>query len=659
MTVSEGGATLRGPVAGSVKIEWQPLHLLATGAADKRALRLQSRGRIEGLPMAWAEAFGSNTALAELGVSGDLVFDGSWDIDAGDALRARARLARRSGDIRVQAGETAMVTRIESHGTGTASERTMNAAGGGRAPSTPAGLREAELVVEADNERVRAALNWDSARAGQVRVVAQTQLQQRDGGWRWAPQAPLEGRVTARLPNLGVWSMLAPPGWRIDGSLEADATLSGTRTDPRWNGRLHADDLSLRAAVEGLDLRGGKLRATLAGDRLEIDELLLYGGRASSVRIAGRSGNVSTAQSEARGDGGTLSARGVLDWGGASGAEPAGLRLNVQVQFNQLRLLVRSDRQVALSGELRLRLEDRQLIVRGDLKVDRAVIILPDETAPALGRDVVVHSAAKEAEARRAAERVAARGELRATRPETAKPPDVAVTLDLGQDFAVQGRGITTRLEGKLEIRGTGLDSPPRITGEIRTVKGQYRAYGQQLDVESGVIRFNGPFDNPALDILAIRPNIAQRAGVRIIGSAQSPRVRLYSEPALPDAETLSWVVLGRSAAGGGAESAVMQQAALALLGGLGGDNSGGTFASRLGLDEIGVKGPGSDGDVRGAAITMGKRLSQDFYVTYERSLSGALGTLYIFYDLTRRLTLRGQAGEKSGIDLIYTIKYD
>ena len=102
------------------------------------------------------------------------------------------------------------------------------------------------------------------------------------------------------------------------------------------------------------------------------------------------------------------------------------------------------------------------------------------------------------------------------------------------------------------------------------------------------------------------------------------------------------------------------QQAALALLSGLGrSSGSGGGLASRFGLDEIGFKGPGSGGDVRNAAITLGKRLSQDFYVTYESSLAGTLGTLFIFYDLTRRLTLRGQAGQVSGVDLIYTIKYD
>ena len=86
---------------------------------------------------------------------------------------------------------------------------------------------------------------------------------------------------------------------------------------------------------------------------------------------------------------------------------------------------------------------------------------------------------------------------------------------------------------------------------------------------------------------------------------AQSPRVRLYSEPALSDAETLSWVVLGRASATSGGESIVLQQAALAVLGGLGKGGTGGGLASRFGLDEMGFKGPGSGGDLRESAVTL------------------------------------------------------
>jgi translocation and assembly module TamB len=294
------------------------------------------------------------------------------------------------------------------------------------------------------------------------------------------------------------------------------------------------------------------------------------------------------------------------------------------------------------------------------------VIILPASTAPSLGSDVKIHSAARDQAEREEAARKAEKAEKAARQEEAAirqaqtrQPPDILISFDLGRDFAVQGHGLTTRLEGQLDIRANSTAGPPTVTGEVRTVEGAYRAYGQQLDVETGIARFNGPVANPQLDIIAIRPNIDQRAGVRISGTAQAPRVNLYSEPPLADAETLSWIMLGRASASNGGEAVLMQQAALALLGTLGADPSQGSIAQRFGLDEIGFKGPGDEGDLHESSVTLGKRLSEDFYVTYERSLAGTMGTLYLFYDLTQRLTLRGQAGEEYGADLIYTIKYD
>ena len=76
------------------------------------------------------------------------------------------------------------------------------------------------------------------------------------------------------------------------------------------------------------------------------------------------------------------------------------------------------------------------------------------------------------------------------------------------------------------------------------------------------------------------------------------------------------------------------------LIGGLlgrGGHSPTAGIASRLGLDEIGFKGPSAGQDATGAALTFGKRLSKDLYVTYERSLSGTLGTLYMLQALPRK----------------------
>ncbi|CAN7365429.1 translocation/assembly module TamB domain-containing protein [Acidovorax sp. LjRoot117] len=668
---SAGQARLTGPQPGTVVLRWQPVRV-TTGPA----LQLQTQGTLQGLPMAWVDALGmggtpaaagrpTQPLLARMGLASTLVLDGQWNLDTTSTLRASASLRRASGDLRILAGDPTAVTAVQSSGQGAgagattviATEATSTPAAG-----TPAGVRQAEVSIDVEGDALRARLAWASDRAGEIDASASTRLTLAGGSAgtdlaaiTWAADAPLAGTLRARLPDVGVWSALAPPGWRVRGTLDASATLSGTRDAPRWAGTLGADELAVRSVVDGVDLQGGRLRATLSGNQLDITEFRLQGGRGSGARIAGFSGNRTAAPQ----DGGTLTGSGRITWGQA-GNGMSGIAMAMQAEAKALQVLVRADRQISVSGELKAQLQQGQISLRGKLTTDRATIILPDESAPSLGSDVVVRSAAKDKEDQAKAQ-AAARANQVAAQAETAKPPDIAITLNLGRDFALHGHGITTRLTGEVDIRSSAVaGAPPRVTGEVRTEEGRYRAWGQMLDVETGLIRFNGPYNNPSLDILALRPNISVRAGVQVTGSAQAPRVRLYSDPELPDAEKLSWVVLGRNAAAGGAEAAVLQQAALALLGrGGGGNNTAANIANRVGLDEIGFKGPGSGEDATGAALTFGKRLSKDLYVTYERSLSGTLGTLYIFYDLSRRLTLRGQTGEKSAVDLIYTVKYD
>ncbi len=669
---SASGAQLSGPVPGIAVIAWDPIRFSQIGTGNTTRFQLQSKGTIKNLPMTWAEAFakGSNSALEDAGLSGNLVFGASWDIDAADALNAQIEVARTSGDIRVRTGnETGKVMQVSSSGSGKGAQ---SVAAKSRAPTTAAGIRELRVTLVAKGEAVNAELVWDSERAGKINAKAGTRLARVGSGWTLPADAPLTGSVKARLPDIGVWAMFAPPGWRVAGTLEADAQLSGTLSAPRYSGTLKADGLSVISVVDGIELNNGKLRATLQGNQVRIEEFSLHGGTGPQTRIAGIAGSLTSASElSADSNGGVINITGTLGWGpaaaaGQSSASPD-IRMALTAKADKLRVSVRTDRQVTISGTLDARLENGQLRLRGGIVTDRAAIILPDSSAPTLGSDVHIHSAALD---RAAAEKAAKDAKKAAkntknaakkgsnTQLRTAKPPDIVVTFDLGPDFAIQGKGITARLTGKLTIRSSeGLQRPPRVTGEIRIASGQYRAYGQALNIESGVISFNGVVDNPSLDIVAIRPNIAVRAGVRVTGSAQSPQVRLFSDPDLPDAEKLSWVILGRSTANGGAEAALLQQAALALLTGNKGGSGG--IAKKFGLDEIGFKGPGSGADASAAALTFGKRITNKLYVTYERSLSGTVGALYIFYDLTKKLTLRGQTGQQNGVDLIYTLTFN
>lgn len=594
LTAGAGEAVLAPPggqsaAAAPAVLAWDPVRW---GGGQ-----LRTSGRLSGLSMAWIGLLGG-PQLAGGPLAGDLVFDGQWDATLGDTLRLRASLARTRGDLTVLAE-----------------------AADGTTARVPAGVREARLALEGEGEAVTATLRWDSERAGTAQARLATRLSRGGAaGWDWPASAPLTGGVQARLPRLGVWSVLAPPGWRLRGAVAADVTVSGTRGEPGLGGTVNADGLALRSVVDGVELKDGRLRARLEGRRVLVDEFLLHG--------AGTGG-------------GTLTATGEGGWSGGATQARATARLQ------NLRVSARADRQLTVSGDVAARVAPSGARVEGELRVDQALIVLPEETAPQLGSDVVVRNAP-------AGFPPTGKVALGGPPDRGGMPLDLAVRLDLGNDFRVRGRGIDTRLAGSLAVSGDSL-AQPRLNGAIRTVGGEYRAYNQRLDIERGVLRFTGPPDNPALDVIAVRPRMEQRVGVQVTGRAQAPFVRLYAEPDLPEAEKLSWLVLGRASASGGAETALLQQAALALVASRTGGGTGKGPAALLGLDELGFRRDGAEGP----AVTLGKRLGQNLYASYERSLSGALGTLYLFYDLSRRLTVRAQAGERTAVDLILTFRYD
>jgi translocation and assembly module TamB len=617
LAVAAGSMRLSGPAPGAAKIEWQAAQWTQAVANGQvaGAPRWNTHGEMQGVPLAWLEALGQ-TRIANLGLRGDLVFAGQWDasVDGTDkGLQVRARLQRSSGDLQLLSAE----------------------ANGGL---LQAGLRDAHVDVQVVRNALHANLVWASDAGGNAQADFNTQLRLQDGSWDWAADAPVQASVQANLPRVGAWSLIAPVGWRINGTLEADVQLSGTRSQPAWKGSLLARNMSVRSAVEGIDFSNGLLRLQIDGQHMDIAELTLQGAGGAA--------------------GGQLLATGSVDWLPGAPGEPLAshLRMALDAKAQALRVTARPDQRLVVSGNLAARLIDTRLILRGILLADQALFVLPEDNTPKLGSDVVVKRGKP---APGSADPAADKPPSRTAQ---ALIPDLNIVLDPGPNFQVQGHGLKTRLTGLLTLEAQGRDMPPRLTGELHTVSGTYRAYGQSLRIEDGSLRFAGAYDNPVLDIRAVRPNLSQVVGVEVSGTAQFPVVRLYSEPDLPEAEKLSWLVLGRSSANGGAETAMLQQAALALLAGRGVAPTEG-IGKAFGLDELSlgqIATTNLDGTTGSeATVRLGKRISRDFYVAYERGLAGTLGTFYVFYDLSRRFTLRGESGIQNAVDLIFTTRYD
>lgn len=590
---------------------------------------LATQGDITGLGLPQLDGLWQLAGQPALAFTGDVRLDGRWTVrwplgDATDgAPQLDLQIGRTSGDLHwPMAGTTTPIS--------TASPAA--------APSQPVGLSALQLVLQGDARRLTVRLDAEARLLGRLQARIGTQLPV-------AGHSALDGQLALQLPELARWERLAPPGWRLSGQAELQAQLSGTLQQPRWQGELTGQQLGLRSAVEGLSYGQGTIKARLSGQRLEL----------LAFSLQGEGG-------EQRG--GRLDVSGHVDWPDL-GAPPD---IQLTATARALNVSARADRRLVLSGDVRAGWQAGSpgpsqtpaqapglLTLRGQLKADQVQFTLPDETAPAQGSDVVVRQTRRTD-----------------TLPSTRAPwqADVDLSLDLGPACTVQGQGLSTQLAGQLRLTRSPAAPTLRVVGEVRTVRGSYRAYGQTLNIQEGVLRFSGPYDDPALDILALRPagrafetptDTQQQVGVKVIGSARQPRVQLYAQPDLPDSDKLAWLLLGRPASGVGAEAAVMQQAAMAMLAGGSGPGLDARLARALGLDDVALRSASSNGQgtTTDASLLLGKRLSSRLYVAYEQSLSGTMSAISLFYDLSRRLTLRARAGQTQSIDLIATVPHD
>jgi translocation and assembly module TamB len=197
--------------------------------------------------------------------------------------------------------------------------------------------------------------------------------------------------------------------------------------------------------------------------------------------------------------------------------------------------------------------------------------------------------------------------------------------------------------------------------GTIRAVAGTFTVFGQRLEIDRGRLIFAGPVENPALDVVALRKNLAVEAGVEVTGTVKVPRVRLVSNPPVPDNEKLSWLLTGHGTEGASRNDLAMLGAASASLLSRGDKPITQRIANSIGLDDISVRDSGSTitGQTSSQVVAFGKRISDRLNLVFEQGLTAATNVLRIEYTLTRTLTLRAEAGVVSSLGLYFRRTFD
>ena len=472
-----------------------------------------------------------------------------------------------------------------------------------------------------------------------------------DGPWTLATGSPWQGRAHIETSNLAWLGELLGEGWQTGGRLAGTLQLAGTPAHPLTSGRFSGENLVLRLPEQGLHLSRGELSANLEDNLLRIGRLTF----ASELTSLPRPLQLALGESARRfAEPGRLDISGEMRIDDNQSADSAFL----DVRLDRLGAWQLPDQWLALSGAGRLTWHDGALGVRGKIDVDAGYWQLAPAGMPRLSDDVVIKRAG--------------------TAPTPGFRPnlDLDITTDLGRHFLFKGAGLETRLEGDVRLSASGRDLP-RASGTIRTRDGRFDAYGQRLEIERGILSFQGLLNNPALDVRAVRKGMSVEPGVQIGGTAQRPTVRLVSDPELPDTDKLAWLVLGHGPESMGAGDATLL---LSVAGGLLGNDSGNVvqqLKKTFGIDEFGIRqgeiggtgGRQPTSRIAGSTVdtstttgsqifSVGKRLSSNAMLSYEQSLGTAESVIKLTVNLTRQISVIGRAGSDNALDIFYTLTF-
>ncbi|QIW16147.1 tubulin-binding protein [Pasteurellaceae bacterium RH1A] len=433
----------------------------------------------------------------------------------------------------------------------------------------------------------------------------------------------LSGNVNIDKLDLKLLAPLLTPGDRVNGFLNARLRLGGNATAPLLLGNLSLSQLSAHSNIMPFEVIGGGLSAD-------------FHGTSSTL-----TGSIKTKESE-------LKLKGNADW-----KRLDAWHTQISAEANRFRVDVPNMAKVDVSPNIRVTATPKELLLEGKIDIPWARIEveeLPD-SAVAVSSDEVIMD-------RSVTKRTAAQIAQSLPQPNTGMAVRGNVEINIGDDVRLAAYGLKTELVGKINVRqgsrGLGL------YGQVNLKNGSFASFGQDLVIRKGVIYFAGLPSQPSLNIEAIRnpeaiedPNVT--AGVRVTGSADSPEVKIFSEPAMSQNEALSYIMTGRGLDSDGASSNSIAAALIGLslskssklVGGVG---------SAFGINDLSVTTAGIGDNTK---VVVSGSLNPRFRVKYGVGIFAPLTELTLRYRLAPSLYLQWMSSVNQAVDLFYSFEFD
>lgn len=313
-------------------------------------------------------------------------------------------------------------------------------------------------------------------------------------------QAKLKGNIQVDAKNFELVEALVPDITGLRGAVDLNLTILGTLEEPEIDGKGQVSISHILIPVIGLDLTDSSFDLVAHNKDISLNGTLQ--SPSGSLQLAGNA---------------------ILD---SDQHWPA----RVTLKGKNFRLVNLPEITIFLSSDILFEKKNGLMSLTGKASIPKADILLrelpPGSQSPS--PDVVIIQEQKEDN-------------------DVKSPFRMLLKISLGDRVHFVGFGFNTFINGQLSI----LSEPEEQmigSGAFYIKQGSFRAYGQDLDIETGVISFpGGPLTQPGINLRATRTVGDVVAGIYAIGPLRSPRLTTFSNPPMAESHVISYLLTGSS----------------------------------------------------------------------------------------------------------------
>ena len=493
----------------------------------------------------------------------------------------------------------------------------------GKAYSLPAA--STHLQLEATPEKARLQTQMTLKNAGQVRldVGINDPLTSRQ----------LSGSIAVEQLLLSPYRPLVAGIDSLEGALNGNIALAGTLMHPHLDGQLVLGGVKAKGPIMPIALDDARIALNLKGEQGQIEGYLASDD--SRLLLNG-------------------SAQWPLD-------APWQVAMTLRDNGTPLQIMALDYGRVKVSPHIDVKANPDLLSIEGNVNVPWARIevaqLPPTVQTPStdeviLTRDEAVHLDRMRAGLEKQNVSRKRRWADAAALQKAGMAINLNVRVSFGKDVHLAAYGLNSNITGAFDVRQR--QNAIQLFGTIALKDGRYKAFGQDLIIQKGEVVFTGPAAQPRLDIVAIRnPESIEdnvTAGVKVTGTALSPNIQVFSDPAMNETSALSYLLQGHASDSGSNDNALTS----ALIG-LSIAQSGstvGAIGETFGIQDLTLDTAGT-GD--NSKVVVSGYVLPRLKVSYGVGVFSPIAELTLRYRLMQNLYLQGVSGTAQALDLIYT----